>query len=94
MGRCVEYQNVQTNDAGVECTGLMNLDGLQNLRVRGLTQPPIDIQSSYVRPKGLQNLGWLDLLDNIDTSAPTNNVSQVNTQSTTFGNNGGVNMST
>ena len=77
----------------------MNLEqeaDLQNLRVRGLTQPPIGIQSSYVRPKGLQlqNLGWLDLLDNIDTSAPTNNVSQVNTQSTTYGNNGGVNMST
>ena len=32
MGRCVEYQNVQTNAAGeythAECTGLMNLDGL------------------------------------------------------------------
>ena len=41
----------------------------------------------------LQNLGFLDnLLDNIDTSAPQVTSNQVNSHSTTYGNNGGMNV--
>ena len=54
---------------------------------------PMPVQLINLNQMDLQNLGFLDnMLDNIDTSGPQVTSKQVNSQSTTYGNNGGMNV--